>query len=68
MSRFRGKQDGPGGRNEHYDIGRRKDVPRRIAIDEVKKGRHKGTHIIKVRGREYLRDNPDGSGSDNINR
>ncbi|WP_406649439.1 DUF3892 domain-containing protein [Aliisedimentitalea scapharcae] len=68
MTKIRGKQDGPGGRNEHYDIGRRKDVPRRTAVKEIKQGLHPDAHIVKVRGREYVRDNPDGSKSDNVNR
>ena len=68
MSRIRGKQDGPGGRNEHYDIGRRKDVPRRTAVKEVKDGLHPDSHVIRVGDREYVRDNPDGSKSDNVNR
>lgn len=68
MAKIKGKNDGPGGRNEHYDIGSRKDVPRRNAVAEVKRGEHDGVHIVKINGREYLRDNPDGSTSDNINR
>jgi hypothetical protein len=28
MTKIKGKNDGPGGRNEHYDIGRRKNVNR----------------------------------------
>ena len=68
MSKLRGKHDGPNGRNEHYDIGRRKNVGRRKAVAEVKRGEHPGTHVVKINGREYARDNPDGSKSDNVNR
>ena len=68
MSRIRGKNDGPGGRNEHYDVGGRKNVPRRNIIAEIKRGEHKDVHIVKVNGREYARDNPDSSKSDNVNR
>jgi Protein of unknown function (DUF3892) len=68
MTKIRGKQDGPGGRNEHYDIGRRKDVPRRVVIKEIKRGDHPGAHVVKVKGREYARDNPDHTKSDNVNR
>jgi len=68
MTRIRGKNDGPGGRNEHYDIGNRKDVPRRNVVAEIKRGEHPGAHTVEVNGREYARDNPDNSKSDNVNR
>lgn len=68
MTNIVGKNDGPGGRNEHYDIGNRKNVPRRNVVAEIKRGEHDGAHVVKVNGREYARDNPDGSPSDNVNR
>ena len=68
MTKIKGKNDGPGGRNEHYDIGNRKNVPRRNAVAEVKRGDHPGAHVIKINGREYVRDNPDNSKKDNVNR
>ena len=68
MGRIRGNNDGPGGRNESYKIGSRSAVPRREAVQEVKQGKHAGNHVIKVNGREYVRDNPDGSKRDNVNR
>lgn len=68
MARIRGKQDGPGGRNEHYDNGSRKSVPRRNIVAEIKRGEHPDAHIYKINGREYARDNPDRSKSDNVNR
>lgn len=68
MTKIKGKNDGPGGRNEHYDIGKRKNVPRRNAVAEVKRGEHPGAHVVKVKGREYVRDNPDRSKDDNVNR
>lgn len=68
MTKIRGKNDGPGGRNEHYDIGARKDVPRRNAVAEVKRGEHPGAHVVKINDREYVRDNPDRSTKDNVNR
>lgn len=67
MSKIRGRRDGPGGRNEHYDVGGRKNVPRRTIVAEIKRGEHDGTHVIKVKGREYARDDPDGSKKDNVN-
>jgi hypothetical protein len=68
MTKIKGRNDGPGGRNEHYDIGNRKNVPRRIAVAEVKRGEHPDAHVVKVKGREYVRDNPDRSKDDNVNR
>ena len=68
MSKIRGNRDGPGGRNETYRIGSRTEVPRTQAVREVEAGRHQDTHVVKINRRKYLRDNPDGSHKDNINR
>lgn len=68
MTKIKGKNDGPNGRNEHYDIGARKNVSRVQAVKEVKQGLHPDAHVVKVNGREYVRDNPDHSTKDNVNR
>ena len=68
MTKIKGKNDGPNGRNEHYDIGGRKDVSRPVVVKEIKQGMHPGAHVVKVGGREYARDNPDSSKKDNVNR
>lgn len=68
MTNIRGQNDGLGGRNEHYDIGSRKNVPRRNVVAEIKRGEHPGAHIVRINDREYARDNPDGSTRDNVNR
>ena len=68
MTKIKGKGDGPGGRNEHYDVGGRKDVPRRNIVAEIKRGEHPDAHVVKIKGREYARDNPDPSKKDNVNR
>ncbi len=68
MTKIKGNNDGPGGRNETYDIGRRKDVPRQQVVREIKAGQHPGAHVVKINGREYARDNPDHSEKDNVNR
>lgn len=68
MTKIKGKNDGPGGRNEHYDVGARKNVPRKQIVDEIKKGEHSDAHVVKINGREYARDNPDRSKKDNVNR
>ena len=68
MTKIIGNNDGPNGRNETYNIGSRKNVPRSKAVKEVKRGDHPDAHIVKVNGKEYVRDNPDSSKSDNVNR
>ena len=35
MTKIKGQNDGPGGRNEHYDIGSRKNVPRPTVVKEI---------------------------------
>lgn len=68
MTKIRGRNDGPGGRNEHYDVGARKNVPRAQIVKEIKQGKHEGAHVVKVNHREYARDNPDTYTRDNVNR
>ena len=68
MTKIVGNNDGLGGRNDTYKIGRRKEVPRTQAVKEVKQGKHPGAHVVKVNGRDYVRDNPDPSKRDNVNR
>ncbi len=47
---------------------RRKNVSRTQAVREVEGGQHPGAHVVKINGRKYVRDNPDSSKSDNVNR
>lgn len=68
MTKIIGNNDGPGGRNESYKIGSRKSVSRTAAVKEVEAGKHSGAHVVKVNGRKYVRDNPDSSKADNVNR
>lgn len=68
MTKIKGNRDGPGGRNESYQIGSRKNVRRIEAVREVKQGMHPDAHVVKVNNREYVRDNPDNSTKDNVNR
>jgi hypothetical protein len=68
MTKIIGNNDGPGGRNETYKIGSRKNVPRTQAVKEVKAGKHSGAHVVKVNKKEFVRDNPDNSKKDNVNR
>ena len=68
MSKIKGLNDGPGGRNEHYNVGNRGNVPRRNIVAEIKRGEHPDSHVVKINDREYARDNPDRSKKDNVNR
>lgn len=68
MGRIIGNNDGPNGRNETYDIGNRKNVPRTVVVREIEQGKHPGNHVVEVNGRKYVRDNPDKSKKDNVNR
>ena len=68
MTHIRGNRGGSGGKNESYKIGNRAHVSRPQAVREVKGGKHPDVHVMKVNGREYVRDNPDSSTRDNVNR
>ena len=68
MTKIIGNNDGPNGRNESYKIGSRQKVKRTEAVKEVKQGKHPDAHVVKVKNREYVRDNPDHSTKDNVNR
>jgi len=68
MTKIIGNNDGPGGRNESYKIGSRKNVSRPQAVKEVEQGKHTGAHIVEINGNKYVRDNPDSSKHDNVNR
>ncbi|MEX0707246.1 MAG: DUF3892 domain-containing protein [Woeseia sp.] len=67
MTKIRGNRDGPGRRNESYKIGSRQQVSRTQAVREVEQGKHPGAHTVKIKGRKYVRDNPDKSKIDNVN-
>jgi len=68
MAKIKGNNDGPGGRNETYDIGNRKNVPRPQVVKEVEQGKHPDVHVVKINNKKYVRDNPDNSKRDNVNR
>lgn len=67
MSKIKGNRDGENGRNETYDVGKRKDVPRKKLVKEVEEGLHPGYHIYERDNEKYIRDNPDNSTKDNVN-
>jgi len=63
-----GNNDGPGGRNESYNIPGRGDVSRKKLVKEVEKGLHPHHHVYERDGEKYIRDNPDSSTKDNVNK
>lgn len=67
MARIKGRNDGPNGRNEHYDVGSRTNIPRRKMVQEVKDGKFPNNHVVEINGQKYVRDNPDGTKRDNVN-
>ena len=68
MAHIIGNHDGPNRRNETYKIGSRPSVPRVKAVREVERGLHKDVHVVTINKRKYIRDNPDLSKRDNVNR
>lgn len=68
MTKIIGNNDGPNGRNDTYKIGNRPKVKRTTAVKEVDGGQHSGAHTVKINGKKYVRDNPDNSKKDNVNR
>jgi Protein of unknown function (DUF3892) len=65
--RIKGNRDGKNGRNDTYDIGGRKAVPRKNVVKEVENGQHPDYHTMTRCGEKYIRDNPDKSKKDNVN-
>jgi hypothetical protein len=68
MTKIIGNLDGRGGRNDTYKIDSRAKVPRKQAVKEVEQGKHPGTHTVKINNQKYVRDNPDNTKKDNVNR
>lgn len=61
-----GNADGKNGSNSSYTIKGRGIVPRPKFVKEVKQGKHPDTHVIKVEGVEFARNNPNCNIPDNI--
>ncbi|MGE4348877.1 MAG: DUF3892 domain-containing protein [Candidatus Berkiella sp.] len=62
-----GNQDGPNGRNETYLVGG-KTISRDKLVKQVEQGKYPGYHVMERDGEKYVRDNPDSSKSDNVNK
>jgi hypothetical protein len=61
-----GNADGKNGSNTSYTVNGRGVVSRPKLVEEIKQGRHPETHIVKVKGVEYARNNPNKDLPDNI--
>lgn len=46
MTTIKGNNDGPGGRNETYNVGKRKNVPRAQVVKEIEQGKHPDAHVV----------------------
>jgi len=57
-----------GGGNNAYKIPRRGIVPRNILVKEVNAGNHPNHHVMTVKGKDYVRSNPNSTKKDNVNR
>jgi hypothetical protein len=65
-SSINGNADGENGSNKSYSVKGRGNVSRPIMVKEVKQGKHPDTHVLKVNGVEYARNNPNHNKPDNI--
>jgi len=67
MHRIKGNNDGPNGRNESYEY-KGRTYPRLEMVRRVKNDLHPQNTTVRINGREYVKDKPDSSKSDNVNR
>jgi hypothetical protein len=65
-SSINGNADGKNDSNSTYTVKGRGQVSRAKMVKEVKNGQHPDTHIMKVNGVEYARNNPNHNVPDNI--
>ncbi len=65
-SSINGNADGKNGSNKSYTVAGRGKVTRAKMVSEIKKGQHPDTHVLKVDGVEYARNNPNHNKPDNI--
>jgi hypothetical protein len=65
MVKITGRRESSTGGNTHYRIDG-KIIPRTDAVKRCKDGKLSGYHVVKIRGKQYLRDNPDNRKKDNI--
>lgn len=65
---IKGNHDGPKGGNDTYNIiGRGTNIPGKIIIQEIKRGKHPEHIITKINGKKYVKAKPNSSAKDNVN-
>ena len=62
-----GQHNGDNGGNDTYFIPGRGYVPRGTLVGEVEDGKHPGFTTTTINGEEYVKGNPNGKESDNVN-
>jgi len=65
--RIRGNRDGLNNRNESYNL-KGRDYSRPKMVERVERGLHSKNMVVKINGRKYVKDRPDSSKKDNVNR
>lgn len=69
MSELReGKKSASGGNKTYIDTRTKKEISREEAVKRVKEGKYPKSHIYRLNGKKFVRDNPDRSKKDNINK
>ena len=66
-NRIKGNNDGPNGRNESYKF-KGRNYKRIDMVKRVEKGLHPENTVVKINNRKYVKDKPDSSMKDNVNR
>lgn len=66
-SRIKGNNDGPNGRNESYTY-KGKTYTRTQMVKRVEQGLHQENTVVTIKGKKYVKDKPDQSKKDNVNR
>lgn len=66
--RITGRHEGSTGSNTHYRLSGGEIVTRPEGVRMQKRGEIEGCHVMKRNGKEFLRDNPNKSERDNIDK
>lgn len=66
MARLKGNGGGKNGENTSYTKGNGQTVSRPKAVKDTERGLNPDYHVIKVNNVKYVRANPNGSSSDNV--
>ncbi|MCB9811190.1 DUF3892 domain-containing protein [Candidatus Nomurabacteria bacterium] len=67
QTRIRGNRDGLNRRNESYNF-KGRNYSRSKMVKRVERGLHPENMVVKINNRKYVKDKPDSSKRDNVNR